>query len=66
MKEFKKGDKVVVIPNKKEVSIGIFYNVGDVGIVIECSQQESLDVEFGNGPLLISHKSLELFKGGKK
>ena len=66
----KKGDRVRVIENIKEPSIGTFYNIGDTGTIIEIENGDvlNLGVQFDEGSLdttgiwWIMGQSLELIK----
>lgn len=67
------GDRVRVVANDKEICIGTFYNVGDVGIIVDAEEieEDNYDVQFDEGSLRtdetwwITGKSLELIKEEK-
>ena len=62
----KKGDRVRVIPNKKDTDIGEYYNIGNTGTIIDIQKNGWIDVKFDDGSLntvcnLLAYKeSLEL------
>ena len=62
----KVGDRVRVIANKKDADIGVCYNIGDTGTIINIQKNGWIDVEFDDGSLntvcnLLAYKeSLEL------
>ena len=68
----KKGDRVRVIPNKKDTDIGEYYNIGNTGTIIDIQKNGWIDVKFDDGSLntacnLLAYKeSLELVNREEK